>query len=468
MERLPGDRDPVAQRRGSPGDLDISFSPVIGVESNQFHPSVNAIALQDDGRIFIGGRFETYDGIPRAAVARLQRTGRLDPSFDPAEGLTVFNAASNQHSSGTIGDLALRRIPSPTGDDRYEVTVVGLFTHLRHSPSRYIARLDDVGNAVTPFTSPFEVPDGNHRETPPTTSSERTALHYPGTVGLWQDQTIISQGFRSCGGMERWAIARLGPTGSCDASYAHHSKGSTGNRPVGAGTSLVLSDGSVLFGGNFDFWGDTQTPDGTLKFEPRPRLARLTPSGALDRGFGPAVYEDPNGTFHTGRGPVHTLARQTDGKILVAGNFFHIKPNSDTTLGGLVRLDPSGGWEIPGPTLPDGLASRIFAMVVEPQPGDAPDKILIAGDFDKYGDISRNRLARLHSDGSLDTSFDPGEGPNGPVKALAVQPDGSLLIGGSFTEYAGRRRYGIARVLLRKIDLVKAPEKEDLETLPSL
>ncbi|MCH9647562.1 MAG: delta-60 repeat domain-containing protein [Deltaproteobacteria bacterium] len=468
MPRLPNDPDQFIQRKGSPGDLDLSFRPAIGVESHQQNSSVHAIAIQEDGRILIGGHFETYDGVPRVAVARLQSTGLLDSSFDPAEGLTVFDAANNQQLTGTVGDLAIRRIPSPSGDDRYEITVVGLFTHLRHSPSRYIARLDDAGNKVPSFSSPFEIQDGRESEPPVEEGSERTAIHFPGSVGLWQDQTIVSQSFRRCGDFERWAIARLGPTGSCDASYAHQSKGSTGSRNVGAGPSLVLPDGSVLFGGNFDYWGDTRTPDGTLQYEPRPRIARFTPSGGLDRGFGPAAYEDANGTFHTGRGPVHALARQTDGKFLVVGNFFYIKPNSNTELGSLVRLHSDGSWELPGPQLPDGIASRIFAIAVEPQPGDEPDKILIAGDFQTYGDVPRNRLARLHSDGSLDTSFDPGEGPNGPVKTLAVQPDGSLLIGGSFTEYAGRRRHGVARVLLHKIERVKAPEKEESEDLPSL
>ncbi|WP_198973174.1 delta-60 repeat domain-containing protein, partial [Xylophilus sp. ASV27] len=42
------------------------------------------------------------------------------------------------------------------------------------------------------------------------------------------------------------------------------------------------------------------------------------------------------------------------------------------------------------------------------------------------GGQTRNRLARLNADGSLDTGFDPGA--NGPVFSLAVQPDGKVLV----------------------------------------
>ncbi len=56
-------------------------------------------------------------------------------------------------------------------------------------------------------------------------------------------------------------------------------------------------------------------------------------------------------------------------------------------------------------------------------------------------------LARLNADGSLDTSFKPGAlDPNGAVTALAVQPDGRILAGGSFTSINGAARPRLARL----------------------
>src|SRR5262249_49356998 len=53
---------------------------------------------------------------------------------------------------------------------------------------------------------------------------------------------------------------------------------------------------------------------------------------------------------------------------------------------------------------------------------------------------------RLNKDGSIDTSFNPGTGADGPIYALALQRDGSILIGGDFTQVNGIPRNGIARL----------------------
>ncbi|MBK9761046.1 MAG: delta-60 repeat domain-containing protein [Flavobacteriales bacterium] len=48
--------------------------------------------------------------------------------------------------------------------------------------------------------------------------------------------------------------------------------------------------------------------------------------------------------------------------------------------------------------------------------------------------------------GSLDLSFNPGTGFNGPVNALAVQTDDKLICVGQFTTYQGVSRRGIVRI----------------------
>ncbi len=59
------------------------------------------------------------------------------------------------------------------------------------------------------------------------------------------------------------------------------------------------------------------------------------------------------------------------------------------------------------------------------------------------GGLTRVRVARLRASGQLDPTFDPGDGPNGWVSAVAVQADGKVIIGGQFTSVAGTpRNYG--------------------------
>ncbi len=77
----------------------------------------------------------------------------------------------------------------------------------------------------------------------------------------------------------------------------------------------------------------------------------------------------------------------------------------------------------------------------------ADAKILVAGVFDSIGGVARRNLARLNSDGSLDTTFDPGTGTDAAVRSLLPQPDGSLIIGGDFNTVNGAVEVGVARLL---------------------
>src|SRR5205814_1510611 len=73
-------------------------------------------------------------------------------------------------------------------------------------------------------------------------------------------------------------------------------------------------------------------------------------------------------------------------------------------------------------------------------------KILIGGLFTTYNGTARNRIARINSDGSLDPSFDPGSGANNPVFSLALQPDSKVLVVGQFTSFNGTSVKRIARL----------------------
>lgn len=68
-----------------------------------------------------------------------------------------------------------------------------------------------------------------------------------------------------------------------------------------------------------------------------------------------------------------------------------------------------------------------------------PDKkILIGGGFIKYNNMPINGVARLNTDGSLDTTFNPGTNIHGGTMfALALQPDGKVVVGGEIADYNG-------------------------------
>ncbi len=73
-------------------------------------------------------------------------------------------------------------------------------------------------------------------------------------------------------------------------------------------------------------------------------------------------------------------------------------------------------------------------------------KILIGGKFTQYKGVSVNRIVRINADSSIDLTFSSGTGFNEPVRAIAIQGNGKILVGGSFTVYNGSVGTGITRL----------------------
>ncbi len=75
---------------------------------------------------------------------------------------------------------------------------------------------------------------------------------------------------------------------------------------------------------------------------------------------------------------------------------------------------------------PDIQGGVVYAVAVQPD-----GKIVLAGSFTSVGGTTRNRVARLDASGGLDTGFNPNV--NGTVNAIALQADGKIILGGAFT-----------------------------------
>ena len=91
-------------------------------------------------------------------------------------------------------------------------------------------------------------------------------------------------------------------------------------------------------------------------------------------------------------------------------------------------------------TFDPNMSNQVHAIAIQ-----SDGKILIGGEFTTVGGVVRNYIARLNSDGTLDAGFDPNV--NGNVPAIAIQSDGKILIGGDFTTVGGVIRNRIARCM---------------------
>lgn len=79
---------------------------------------------------------------------------------------------------------------------------------------------------------------------------------------------------------------------------------------------------------------------------------------------------------------------------------------------------------------------------------ELPDgKILVGGFFLNYAGSGKNHLVRLNSDGTVDPTWNPGGvGPQNQVRDIALMPDGRILVAGGFVEYNGVQTQAIVRL----------------------
>ena len=76
-----------------------------------------------------------------------------------------------------------------------------------------------------------------------------------------------------------------------------------------------------------------------------------------------------------------------------------------------------------------------------------PDgKVIVSGAFTAFNGTTRNRIARINADGSLDAGYAVGTGFNDRTVDLALQPDGKVLVSGRFTSFNGVPRDLVVRL----------------------
>ncbi|HYN85413.1 MAG TPA: delta-60 repeat domain-containing protein, partial [Pyrinomonadaceae bacterium] len=409
------------------GDVDPTFNPGVGVGRPG---SFNALALQPDGKILAGGSFSNVDGVQRKNLARLNPDGTLDTSFrDPdlrggvVEALAVLPdgkilvGGNFLRVGGVTREVVARLNPDGSLDETFAPTVTGelpglaqvsslallpggkiiiagSFTTVNGVARNNIARLNADGSLDTSFLSSNSGPDDLVRG-----------------LAVQPDGKLVIHGFFFLvDGVQRGALARLNADGTLDQTFDPHP-------PANIEAVVVQPDGKILIGGFFNFIDTT----------PRQSVARLKADGSLDTTFDPGTGPNSN---------VLSLAVQPDGKILVGGNFTTFRGAESN---GLVRLNPDGTLNNSFPSL--STRSTVSVIALEPD-GD----ILAGGSFNSASGFSNQRLLRLNSAGGRDLSFTPLVFREVAVGAMARQPDGKVIVGGGFNNVNGVGVGSLARL----------------------
>src|SRR5262249_50381955 len=136
-------------------------------------------------------------------------------------------------------------------------------------------------------------------------------------------------------------------------------------------------------------------------------------------------------------GEVSAVAVQTNGAVIIVGQFSFV---NGAARKGIARLQTNGVVD-PSFNPGSGFDAGVWAVAIQPN-----GQIVVGGDFSTINFAPRSRIARLNFDGSLDNSFVTPGGIDGAVRSIALQPDGRVLLGGDFTSISNTNRARIARL----------------------
>lgn len=341
-------------RVDSLGIPDSSFNTSIGADNTIFD-----LEVLPNGKTIIAGSFTTYDAIPVGGVARLNDDGSLDTSFDPGIG------ANDQ-----IADIVVQ----PDG----RIILVGRFTELDAQPANRIVRLNADGSQDASFD---------------------TGLGANGEiicVALQPDGRIVIGGsFTEFNSSPQRGLTRLNANGSLDGSFQ------TGTGVDGSVRSIGIDDnGSIIFSGVFNSYNDAQ----------RINICRVDQNGQIDPSFHNRDGID---------GPVYSMLMLDAGKILIGGSFSEIEGRSISIM---TILDADGS--IANCSFADYAINYSVRSLVKQPDG----KILVGGQFTTCLGHHRERIVRIDIDGQLDLDFWPTSGISGPIYDLVVQPDDHIIV----------------------------------------
>jgi len=440
------------------GTLDTTFNA--GIFTNGL---VLGSAYQSDGKLLIAGQFTRVNGAFRAGIARLNTDGTLDTLFDPGTGSDLGVGGVLVQPDGKIliwgffqvfndeaGVKSLVRLNSDgSTDTSFNVGHNLGGTTMFNLPSVYSVLLQPDGKIVVGGQFSFVItPTGTVNRSrvarfnsdgtlDPTFDPGVGAVSSQGeennfvfnlarqSIGTNAGKIIIQGSFDSFDNHPAAGMARLNTDGSFDSTF-NPGTASGGFQSV-FGILVQPDDRPVVFG-VFDSFNGTACSD----------IVRLNTDGTVDGGFHTAAfttYGDPTILFGG--------ALQTDGKILVSGDFHSL---GAVTTNNVVRLNTDGTQDATFSATGSGPSGfQVSAVAIRPSDG----KIFLGGYFSTFGGQVRNNVALANTDGTVDNTFAGLGGAtdyNPNILAMVVQPDGKILVGGIFNSVSGTSHNNVLRL----------------------
>jgi len=368
-------------------------SPDTGFNSAGMNSSVLALALQPNGQIVAAGNFSKVGTVPEGSIARLNTDGTLDTAFLP--GLSGAN--------GAVLALAVQT-------DNH-IMIGGSFSSVNGVSRHYISRLNTDGTLDSTFN--------------PGLGADNTVNALAETFIGGVRKIYVGGGFGNLSGSSSEGIGRLNNDGSADTSFAAGSGTDGSVYAIAVYPTNSIYAGKVLIGGTFTHFNGIAIN----------RLARLNADGSADTNF--------NANLGLGfSDAVRAIAIQPDGRVVVGGSFTNF---NSAPLNHIIRLNADGTRDTnfkadTNDTV--NTSDSVESVTLQPD-----NRIVLAGEFTEANNVTRQHITRLMPDGATDPTINFGDGANGDVDAVVIQPaDGMLVIGGSFSQYDDQPHANIARI----------------------
>ncbi|HYD85403.1 MAG TPA: delta-60 repeat domain-containing protein, partial [Opitutus sp.] len=394
-------------RVNADGKVDTGFDAGLG---SALGAPIESLTVQSDGRLIAAGDFTGFGGTAATNLARFNLDSSPDTSFTPAVNGPVY-AVAQQLTKGE--PVATPRAGFGVLENNGQLRTTFAIEANVTLPTIYTVVVQPDGKLLiggTNFTSPITGTSvGSLLRL--NTNGTLDAAFAPKTNGeifaiapLSDGDILVGGTFTKVGDVDRTNIARLNSDGSLDTAFTLNVN-STG--PVYA--IAVQSDGRIVLGGGFT---SIQTSPTSTTFT-RTYAARIANDGTVDGAFDPGF----NST-------VYSILIRPEGKILLSGAFTGLRPNGATTTTDrtyAAQFNADGTFDTAFDLKLNGSANELAL--------DSNNEVLIGGYFTRILGQTRNQLARINADNTLD-AFNPN--PNNAVTSIAVQPDGKILVSGLF------------------------------------
>jgi uncharacterized delta-60 repeat protein len=382
-------------RLNSNGTVDTTFNQTF--DNGPEGPGAQAIGVQTDGKIIVGGFSMRLRNDPNNVyyLLRLNGNGTVDPNYPK------YSAPG-----GFVRMVTVFSKTDPFYPNHSRLAVSVPDTSVQGRSVAYMRLFDGNGKVVSSL--------GDESLNGPIINWNNQNFNQPSQP----PKPILVGQFSQVFGQPRNQVARLSADWmSLDDTFSIAGDGSDKFvQRVTVEKVNNLETGKIVLAGNFTSFSGTLCGN----------LVRLKPDGQ-----GPMIVDDRFNRGGSGADDrIWTLFQTGFGgaapTYVILGGFQHFNGTANTRAC-IAHLDINGNLT---PIYSSFTAANNSPWAVYATEILKDGKILIGGDFSGYRGKSQYGMAKLNSDGSLDPTFYGGA--NGIIKAIRVQPDGKILIAGNF------------------------------------